>query len=425
MVEHVDITDPEIHEPKGAATAVANSVYVADGAASGGWGQITPSNEVLVHSASDLPTPVSNVITLAADTVYRVSGTVNIGNDRIIMSDNSVLIGTNQDYDKITSTTTGVLITSSDVSCRLAQLGLTATSSTAFDVDGTGVESFDIIRCVISCDSIGDFDNVSNVDIFRSSITATTAGMTFVGAFDELECNHLTITVSATNATCIDLGTATFNNIHFESCEVNNPSGTGYGIDVAASGANLTSGNIGHIINVDFATVVNASNYAEGANNWVIMASNGVAPSIGKASGYTDGNANANTFGGGVGVPEVVNFGTSFVAGVQDKFTVTTAGRCTYTGVAKIVVLVVGAARVTMAGGASRVRNLYIAKNGTKIASSISSKSLDGTNEGTYSINGIVSLSNGDYIELFIGAETATTSTTVDTASLNIVQVST
>lgn len=35
--EHSTITDPEIHEPKGAAAASVGEVYVADGAGSGAW----------------------------------------------------------------------------------------------------------------------------------------------------------------------------------------------------------------------------------------------------------------------------------------------------------------------------------------------------------------------------------------------------
>lgn len=35
--EHKDITDPHIHEPKGASTATAGQVYIADGAGSGTW----------------------------------------------------------------------------------------------------------------------------------------------------------------------------------------------------------------------------------------------------------------------------------------------------------------------------------------------------------------------------------------------------
>lgn len=37
MVEHVNITDPYIHEPKGAAAANSGDIYVADGAGSGSW----------------------------------------------------------------------------------------------------------------------------------------------------------------------------------------------------------------------------------------------------------------------------------------------------------------------------------------------------------------------------------------------------
>lgn len=36
-IQHADLTDPELHEPKGAAAAAADLVYVSDGAASGAW----------------------------------------------------------------------------------------------------------------------------------------------------------------------------------------------------------------------------------------------------------------------------------------------------------------------------------------------------------------------------------------------------
>lgn len=36
-IEHRLITDPQIHEPKGASTAAPNTIYVADGLGSGSW----------------------------------------------------------------------------------------------------------------------------------------------------------------------------------------------------------------------------------------------------------------------------------------------------------------------------------------------------------------------------------------------------
>lgn len=40
MPEHNVITDPEIHEPKGVASASANKVYASDGVGSGNWSSV-------------------------------------------------------------------------------------------------------------------------------------------------------------------------------------------------------------------------------------------------------------------------------------------------------------------------------------------------------------------------------------------------
>ncbi len=42
-IEHKDLTDPQLHEPKGIATAQANQVYVANGVGSGSWSS-APNN---------------------------------------------------------------------------------------------------------------------------------------------------------------------------------------------------------------------------------------------------------------------------------------------------------------------------------------------------------------------------------------------
>lgn len=64
-IEHKDIADPDIHEPKGASAASANRVYVADGAGSGTWksvdstalkglaGDSGATNKILVTDGTD------------------------------------------------------------------------------------------------------------------------------------------------------------------------------------------------------------------------------------------------------------------------------------------------------------------------------------------------------------------------------------
>ena len=45
VIEHVNIPDAFLHEPKGVAGASANTMYIADGAGSGSWSQL-PLSEV-------------------------------------------------------------------------------------------------------------------------------------------------------------------------------------------------------------------------------------------------------------------------------------------------------------------------------------------------------------------------------------------
>lgn len=71
-IEHADLTDPELHEPKGASSATANKVYVANGSGSGTWKKITTSeldtssiigsNEVFLTAVIDDVSTASSVL---------------------------------------------------------------------------------------------------------------------------------------------------------------------------------------------------------------------------------------------------------------------------------------------------------------------------------------------------------------------------
>ena len=57
MPEHVDLTDPELHEPKGVAAATSGQVYVADGGGSGSWSNPEPKG---ISGATDGQVYVAN-----------------------------------------------------------------------------------------------------------------------------------------------------------------------------------------------------------------------------------------------------------------------------------------------------------------------------------------------------------------------------
>lgn len=53
-IEHVNITDPNIHEPKGVSTANSEDVYIADGVGSGAWAANYPKGVGLAQAGSVL-----------------------------------------------------------------------------------------------------------------------------------------------------------------------------------------------------------------------------------------------------------------------------------------------------------------------------------------------------------------------------------
>ena len=73
-VEHADIIDPQIHEPKGISIAAANTVYVANGSASGSWTKI-PRESLEEGSVSSVlyVTHTNTVPLLAAGTWTQMS----------------------------------------------------------------------------------------------------------------------------------------------------------------------------------------------------------------------------------------------------------------------------------------------------------------------------------------------------------------
>ena len=93
-VEHSTLTDPYIHEPKGASTATVGKVYIADGAGSGVW--TDPSKYLGAYIPFDASTPAYQHSATTSDTVINPSFTVYVNsgftaasspNARIVYSD--------------------------------------------------------------------------------------------------------------------------------------------------------------------------------------------------------------------------------------------------------------------------------------------------------------------------------------------------
>lgn len=69
-IEHSAVTDPYIHEPKGASTATAGQVYIADGAGSGNWAVLTLADIDVAAPASAAATGTAGTIAYDSSYIY-------------------------------------------------------------------------------------------------------------------------------------------------------------------------------------------------------------------------------------------------------------------------------------------------------------------------------------------------------------------
>lgn len=74
-VEHVNITDPDIHEPKGVAAASIGKVYVSDGAGSGDWSYQV---DYITSEITDVSTAASHwVVVPYAGTIIKIYSVIS------------------------------------------------------------------------------------------------------------------------------------------------------------------------------------------------------------------------------------------------------------------------------------------------------------------------------------------------------------
>jgi hypothetical protein len=72
-IAHSSLTDPELHEPKGIASAAANKVYVSDGAGSGDWTEFSAVTDALCLDIADGSADTSYyVVTPYAGTITKL-----------------------------------------------------------------------------------------------------------------------------------------------------------------------------------------------------------------------------------------------------------------------------------------------------------------------------------------------------------------
>jgi len=146
-LEHKNIADPNIHEPKGVASAAANQVYVADGLGSGSWTTRVANVEQGIYDYNDLATATTPIALTVAGTQYELTNDGAGANTNLLYP----LSGMPDIWDTSTNrfdfTNGSGLALGDTVDLRLTIAVTTTTANTAVDVDlelGVGVTPYQV-----------------------------------------------------------------------------------------------------------------------------------------------------------------------------------------------------------------------------------------------------------------------------------------
>ena len=181
MVEHVTITDPNIHEPKGVASASANQVYVADGAGSGSWEDSSEGSIVNVETAADLSG------SLDSTKVYLIDGLIDMGTTQITVPSGGLTIqGFSLSISSLFSSESSYTMFTGTGGVDIRDVKLTAdgTGSQVFDLAGSGSGVIDITNTEFrDCTSLGELDSYFAGFMGNVRILGGTPSLTFSGTW--------------------------------------------------------------------------------------------------------------------------------------------------------------------------------------------------------------------------------------------------
>ncbi len=172
-----------------------------------------------INSLDDFPDPIAGVITLEEDTQYFLVNDIDLGTNRIVFQNRSILTGAESLIITITYSGTGDMFTMSDTANRVNMLTISCPAGRVFNwSDTTGTALLVIADCSIpSPDRVGIFTGFRvgpSASIIRVSNTAVTAvqtsGIEFAGDYLSFlwEVSFFTIL----NGDCFKWGTTQFEN---------------------------------------------------------------------------------------------------------------------------------------------------------------------------------------------------------------------
>lgn len=408
-----------------AAQADADAAQVTADAAAADIADIEPRvpgpELVFVSDLSDLPAPVSGVITLSDNATYFFTKTVDLAGARLVAGQNTTILGTSSENARIKSTglVGFALLTSA---WTLPMRNITIESAIALDLDASGnpdqaLDWFGVN--FTNCATVGTIANYGNV-IFTDCALLGSANLTFDGTINTVGINSSLFTGIAGNTTIIVPATATIiRRFRLIFSAISTPS-TGTGIDLSAS---ATIPDEAYIL--DSCNFSGAGTYLAGltstSNKALFFNNVGITNTSANGQMYMHGNATATTVSATNTFYKVA--GTTTAGSNNSKFT-HASNRMTYDGAVSRRFLVICTLSFNAGNNNACRFGLYASasasvRTGSKV---LATADLAGRAENV-TFQDVIEMQNADYVEVHCENTSAVTNITVSDMNVTITQL--
>ena len=406
--------------PAGYISSAALSPYLTIASAAATY-QPLLTYLIFIETLADLPTPVAGVITLLDNVTYFITAAIDLVGSRLVAGVNTTIIGGSSENCRLKSTgLIGTALITSNYS--LPMRNITIEANVALDLQGDGVTTaLDWFGVNFTdCATVGLVKDYTNF-IMADSAFLNSGNLTFDGTIGTVGFSQCLFNCNAGGTVFILPATLTITRrfrVIYSSFLVL-AGETGINVDLLTSIPNdgyiLTycnfSGGGTYLANIN-----NSSNKALFINNIGIGNSSNVGHYY-----MQDNTTTTPTTTTGLWVK--ANGTTTEGVGNSPKWTTAVDNRLTYVGSVStdFVMTVVGSVR---SSSQNVTLGVGIAENGTVQAEAVVSVRIPNANQPfAFSLQDVISVSSGNYYEVFLRNETGTNATVLNDVNVIIQKV--
>ncbi len=372
---------------------------------------------VIVNSIDDFPDPVAGVITLAANTEYKCSGTFLFSSDRIVVSAGTVINGGSLAQTTLIYTGTSPFISGTNVGLDLFSVTISSANAIPLSFDSTAVAG-NVVRLVdllfIAGIGIGSFTSLAGVLVDQCTflgITGAVGGISLLGTITAMAVEQCLFGTSTFTGAWIDFGTSTITSTVNLTTNVLVIDTAQFGISGLVDTGNFTTGLLTVFI-TDFDTSGGGTaleNITQNDNSALFFANTNINDSSVLGSMRIDSNATETSITT-IDVP--VKAAGTFITGPLARFSFA-SNTLTYTGGRTLENLTITTSSTLTVVANNQTIATAVFQNGNEVAGTRARTTLNIGDSARVTSIWVTTAEPNDTFELFVVNESGTTNLTV------------